>query len=151
MNQRLLKRHDSAGSDCMKCLDADIMEADDNDQKATNQDKEFVTDAEMMAESPPPWMIVLQSMMDAQTDKMMNAVGVNTERLDEIEVNVDRNYNERTSKFGRSRSAWTTPRAQRRRISRASKTGCRSWRLAASRRTGTRRRLDGRRPGCRAT
>lgn len=101
VKQRVLKRHNTAGSDCKKCLDADFVEADDDDRTRTGQDKELVTDAEILAEATSPWMRVLQSMMDAQADKMMKAVGVDTKRLDEVEVKSNKNYKETSGKFDR--------------------------------------------------
>lgn len=97
VTQRALKRHDSVGSDCKKCMDADFIAA----AKPMEQEKEPITDVEMIAEAPPPWMITLQTMMNAQTDKMMATVGMNTNKSNDVEVKLDRNYTETQGKFER--------------------------------------------------
>lgn len=118
VKQRLLKRHDSAGSDCRKCLESDFMGAeDDKDEQRLGRDKEVVTDAEMIAESEPHWMIVLPAMMDAQTDKVMRSRSGSTGTA-----------RRRAASSRASRSGSTRSTATRKRISRASKNACRRGR-----------------------
>lgn len=53
---------------------------------------ELMTDAQLSAQTElheqPPWMVMLQHIVDVQTDTVMKALGVNTRRLLALEANV---------------------------------------------------------------
>lgn len=101
VKQRILKKRDSAGSECRKCLADDFKATDDEpDGREKMEQEELFTEAQMQVENTPIWMIMLQKMMGVQADEVLGAVHMTTARLESLEVMLDKAHIENRNKFG---------------------------------------------------